>query len=98
MVHEVENIRLLESVGGLKAICDLFKHKDTAKDVKLRILEFLFFYLIPETSGAAKIINSIPRKTTEDKQEMLGKYLSNVNGLVRELHMSKPFGDTNLEW
>lgn len=97
MVRQVENIRRFESLRGLKAVCDTFKHRLTAKEVKLSILEFLFFYLIPETHIVDKD-RTIPRKTTADKQVMLGKYLSNVDGLVRELEVSKPFGSLDLEW
>lgn len=110
LLREVPNIRLFEHMGGLATICTLFKRKETPKDVKLKILEFLFFYLIPETQTRQNVDKSktlyrqtmsrdnVYRLTTEDKQIMLGKYLSNVNGLVRELHESKPFGDMILEW
>ena len=77
--------------------------------LRLRILEFLFFYLIPETyqntnitarhePSSSKTENIQLRRTTEDKQVLLGKYLSNVDGLVHELHTSKPFGDMKHEW
>lgn len=104
LVRDVYNIRKFEQLNGLAVICNLFKNKETVKDVKLRILEFLFFYLIPETRLKEKNINSkhqslqTERKTTEQKQLILGRYLSNVSGLVRELNMSRPFGDMNLEW
>jgi hypothetical protein len=98
MVHEVGNIRLFELLGGLGSICSLFKNKETSKEVKLRILEFLFFYLISETKSKRTVSNQYERKTTEDKQQMLSVHLSNVNGLVREMNMSKPFGDMDLEW
>lgn len=97
MVRQVENIRQFESLKGLKAVCDTFKHRHTTKEVKLSILEFLFFYLIPETHIVDKD-RTVPRKTTAQKQLMLGKYLSNVDGLVRELETSKPFGSLDLEW
>ncbi|KAA8904432.1 hypothetical protein TRICI_005482 [Trichomonascus ciferrii] len=95
MVREVRNIRKFEELDGLLHISTLFKSKEVSKEVKLRILEFLFFYLIPETQ--TNHVRS-DRKTTEEKARMLEKYLSNVSGLVRELNMSKPFGDMNLEW
>lgn len=34
MVREVSAIRRFELVGGLSVICNLFKLKDTSKDVK----------------------------------------------------------------
>lgn len=100
MVHNVSNIRLFEELDGLAAICGLFKRKETSKEVKLKILEFLFFYLVPETQDKEKSehLDGVKRMTTDDKQKMLAQYLSNVNGLVRELYMSKPFGEMDLEW
>lgn len=49
MVHEPRTIRMFELCDGVATMCKLFKPKETPKNVKLRILEFLFFYLIPET-------------------------------------------------
>lgn len=101
LVHNVRNIRLLEQLGGIGKICSLFKQKDTSKDVKLRILEFLFFYLIPESTRQADAEETnrlYERRSTRDKQEILGKYLSNVTNLVREFETSKPFGEMAVEW
>ncbi|KAK9367212.1 cell division protein Cdc14 [Lipomyces kononenkoae] len=110
--------KTFEALDGLESICTLFKRKDTEKEVKLRILEFLFFYLIPEPQATqpsssphrAKIKNTPPGdsgwsdssdvsgnghhiRTTQEKQHMLRKYLSNVDSLVNELRQSKPFGN-----
>lgn len=72
--------------------------------MKLKILEFLYFYLMPEAAGppASDLSpgdkSSPPRKelrmerTTEEKQKMLGEYMSNVEGLVADLRESQPFG------
>jgi large subunit ribosomal protein L3e len=100
MAHEVANIRLFEDLDGLAVICLMFKRKETSKEVKLKILEFLFFYLVPETQRKDRLSHpdGIKRMNTDDKQKLLARYLSNVNGLVRELYMSKPFGDMDLEW
>ncbi|KAK9458855.1 cell division protein Cdc14 [Lipomyces oligophaga] len=48
LVQEWRNVRAFEGLDGLATICTLFKRKDTDKEVKLKILEFLFFYLTPE--------------------------------------------------
>lgn len=94
MVREPANIRIFEECGGLAVIAKLLKDKESAKTVKLRILEFLFFYLIPETKHPDKR----GRKTTDQKAKLLSQHLTNVNGLVRELHTTKPFGELDLEW
>jgi hypothetical protein len=43
------NTRTFEQVDGLLTITSLFKSRDTTQDVKMRTLEFLYFYLMPET-------------------------------------------------
>ncbi|KAK9494409.1 cell division protein Cdc14 [Lipomyces doorenjongii] len=121
LVEEWPNVRTFEALDGLESICTLFKRKDTDKEVKLRILEFLFFYLIPEPQATqssssrmshhhAKTKHASPGdggwsgssnasgnehvvRTTQEKQHMLGKYLSNVESLVNELRQSQPFGN-----
>lgn len=102
MVREVRSIRRFELMGGLEVVSRLFKRKDTPKDVKLRILEFWFFYLVPETQKKplpSHHPNDLDvRRTAEEKRNILGKHLGNVNGLVQELNVSKPFGEMKHEW
>ncbi|GMM34687.1 hypothetical protein DASC09_020120 [Saccharomycopsis crataegensis] len=50
LVRSVKNLRKFETLGGVEITCNLFNKKSTSKEVKLKILEFLFFYLIPETN------------------------------------------------
>jgi len=42
------NARCFERNDGLLAISSLFKSRATSQDVKLRVVEFLYFYLMPE--------------------------------------------------
>ena len=76
----------------------------------MKIVEFLYFYLMPETpiSNSAEV--GPPRspskrvgsaegggrqagtKTTEEKQALLGRHMSNVQDLVEDLRESTPFG------
>ncbi|KAK9473140.1 cell division protein Cdc14 [Dipodascopsis tothii] len=103
LVEEWDNVRTFEALDGLASVCSLFKRKDTEKDVKLKILEFLFFYLVPEPprppEGSVRSLSSVRarRRTTEEKQKMLGKYLSNVESIVHELQQNHPFGDLGLQ-
>ncbi|CUS14134.1 unnamed protein product [Tuber aestivum] len=98
------NTRTFESLDGLATVTSLFKRRDTPREVKLKILEFLYFYLMPEVSSPSA---PTPRaqgerpssrkevrveKTTEEKQKMLGEFMSNVEGLVADLKESQPFG------
>ncbi|PUU78451.1 ribosomal protein L3-domain-containing protein [Tuber borchii] len=97
------NTRTFESLDGLATVTSLFKRRDTPREVKLKILEFLYFYLMPEvaspsaptrTQGERSSSRKEARveKTTEEKQKMLGEFMSNVEGLVADLKESQPFG------
>lgn len=88
----------------------LFKSRGTSRAVKMKIVEFLYFYLMPETpvpNGGEGGLQGSPSKktgsgeggkrqagtkTTEEKQRLLGKHLSNVEDLVEDLRESAPFG------
>jgi hypothetical protein len=121
------NTRTFEAIDGLLTITSLFKSRSTAQQVKLKLLEFLYFYLMPETPtiGAAsapntamglqrspsKLLGAFERRnstvsgseggdenkngtrSTEEKQRMLGRYLSNVEDLVQDLRENAPFAE-----
>lgn len=110
-----QNTRTFEQMDGLLTITSLFKDEETTQGVKVKLLEFLYFYLMPEVPSKdvqrspSKLINAFERRSTsnssdeggdaskkntrsqEEKQYMLGKYLSNVDALVEDLQESAPF-------
>ncbi|KAL2264704.1 hypothetical protein VTJ83DRAFT_7214 [Remersonia thermophila] len=43
------NTRVFEQLDGLLTVTSLFKSRETGRDVKFRLTEFLYFYLTPET-------------------------------------------------
>ncbi|KAK5124730.1 hypothetical protein LTR85_001443 [Meristemomyces frigidus] len=45
-----KNTRTFEAIDGLLTVTSLFKSRSTAKEVKMRTLEFLYFYLMPEAA------------------------------------------------
>ncbi len=47
-------MRVFEQLDGLLTITSLFKSRETGREVKFRLTEFLYFYLTPE-------VPSIPR-------------------------------------
>lgn len=130
--------RAFEAADGLRTVASLFRSKACPTDVRMKIVEFLYFYLMPEpvppvsrpssadamaqAFGAAGTLARLPpaslssmtslahartqsasstlasegasfviakddtlTRSTEDKQRMLGKYLSNVADLVQDL-------------
>ena len=102
-----ENTRTFETLDGLWTVASLFKSRSTSKEVKMKVVEFFYFYLMPEaTSKAVKGHQRAPSKrvgsgdkegkqgatrSTQEKQQMLGKYMSNVAELVQDLQESAPF-------
>ena len=59
----------------------------------MKSVEFLYFYLMPETPyGEEAQGERANTRTTGEKQAFLGKYLSNVEDLVEDLRESAPFG------
>ena len=114
-----QNVRTFEACDGLLVITSLFKTRATSKEVKMRLVEVLYFYLMPEMPPSrisASATNTavlggrgrelvaafdrrretvnvadsgtksgVKTKTTEEKQHLLGKYLSNVNDFVEDL-------------
>ncbi|KAF1832659.1 cell division control protein 14 [Decorospora gaudefroyi] len=110
-----QNTRIFEHMDGLLTVTSLFKDEETTQNVKVKLLEFLYFYLMPEVPvagpqrGPSKLTNAFDRRNSatagddsggttrkhtrsqEEKQYMLGKYLSNVDALVEDLQESAPF-------
>ena len=46
------NARTFEGMDGLLTVTSLLKSRGTAKDVRVRAMEFLSFYLMPEAADA----------------------------------------------
>ncbi|MCJ1389854.1 hypothetical protein MMC18_002711 [Xylographa bjoerkii] len=102
------NTRTFETLDGLLTVTSLFKSRSASREVKMKSVEFFYFYLMPETpadSGLA-IANMHARsgsgskwageegdtKGTEEKQALLGRHLGNVADLVEDLRESAVFG------
>ncbi|PNS16574.1 hypothetical protein CAC42_74 [Sphaceloma murrayae] len=99
-----DNTRTFENMDGLMTVASLFKSRVTTKEVKLKAVEFFYFYLMPESApraakGSQNSGSSMgsadgkpsKTKTTDEKQQMLGKYMSNVAELVEDLQEAAPF-------
>lgn len=67
-----QNVRVFEQLDGLLTVTSLFKSRETGREVKFRLTEFLYFYLTPETpsipraaearSGPAALLQPSPSK------------------------------------
>lgn len=111
-------------MDGLLTVTSLFNSEETTQNVKLKLLEFLYFYLMPEAPvpsvsapntavglqrSPSKLVGAFDRRSStisgddgggatkknirsqEEKQHMLGRYLSNVDALVQDLQETAPF-------
>ncbi|ODV95455.1 hypothetical protein PACTADRAFT_50175 [Pachysolen tannophilus NRRL Y-2460] len=54
LVRNVPTLRFFEKLDGPKLICKIFIEHSASKKLRFKSLEFLFFYLIPETQNDSK--------------------------------------------
>ncbi|KAH7149396.1 cell division protein Cdc14 [Dactylonectria estremocensis] len=59
LIDTPRNTRTFEDLDGLLTVTSLFKSRSTAREVKVKLVEFLYFYLMPE-------MPSIPRAEQRD--------------------------------
>ncbi|KAM0420810.1 hypothetical protein ACHAPT_011340 [Fusarium lateritium] len=59
LIDTPRNTRTFEGLDGLLTVTSLFKSRSTAREVKVKLIEFLYFYLMPESP-------SIPRADQRD--------------------------------
>ncbi|KAJ4503500.1 hypothetical protein HRR83_008964 [Exophiala dermatitidis] len=52
LLDQPQNTRTFETIDGLLVVTSLFKSRSTSREVKLKLVEFLYFYLMPETPAA----------------------------------------------
>ncbi|RYP56607.1 hypothetical protein DL771_011728 [Monosporascus sp. 5C6A] len=52
LIDTPQNTRTFENLDGLLTITSLFRSRGTSRDVKLKLVEFLYFYLMPEVPSA----------------------------------------------
>ncbi|KAK4164816.1 cell division protein Cdc14 [Cladorrhinum sp. PSN259] len=74
-----QNMRVFEQLDGLLTITSLFKSRETGREVKFRLTEFLYFYLTPETptvpkaNGQQKLLAQSPSKVAAKVLGVNGK-------------------------
>jgi len=72
------NTRTFENLDGLLTITSLFKSRETSREVKLKLVEFLYFYLMPETPSipAANSTVSVPALLQRSPSKLGGAFRS----------------------
>jgi hypothetical protein len=48
MIDTPQNTRTFENLDGLLTVTSLFRSRGTSRDVKLKLMEFIYVYLMPE--------------------------------------------------
>jgi hypothetical protein len=65
-----QNTRIFEHMDGLLTVTSLFKDDETTQNVKVKLLEFLYFYLMPEVPvtspkrSPSKLSNAFDRRNS----------------------------------
>ncbi|EIN10961.1 CDC14-domain-containing protein [Punctularia strigosozonata HHB-11173 SS5] len=62
-------IRAFEACNGIQAVVKILKRSGTAREVRMKCLEFLYFYLMDETNPSATVAES--SSTADDLQQVL---------------------------
>lgn len=60
LLDQPANTRTFEALDGLLTVTSLFKMRATSREVKLKLVEFLYFYLMPETPALPSVAASAP--------------------------------------
>ena len=63
-----QNTRTFEVLDGLLTVTSLFKSRGTSREVKMKVVEFFYFYLMPETpvgSNLAANANGLQRSPSK---------------------------------
>lgn len=90
LIDTPSNTRTFEGLDGLLTVTSLFKSRSTAREVKLKLVEFLYFYLMPETP-------SIPRADQRDSvPAMLQRSPSKLAGAFTAADMRRKRSDGDM--
>jgi hypothetical protein len=76
LIDTPQNARTFEKVEGLLAVTSSFKSRETTKQVKLKVVEFLYFYLMPETPSipSANGTTSVPQMLQRSPSKLAGAF------------------------
>ncbi|TAQ86016.1 hypothetical protein B7494_g5671 [Chlorociboria aeruginascens] len=80
------NTRTFEALDGLLTITSLFKSRETSREVKLKLVEFLYFYLMPETPSipSASATTSVPVMLQRSPSKLAGAFSRTDTGEGRK--------------
>ncbi|RCI09151.1 hypothetical protein L249_1560 [Ophiocordyceps polyrhachis-furcata BCC 54312] len=70
------NTRTFEALDGLLTVTSLFKSRSTTREVKLKLVEFLYCYLMPETPSIPRADqrDSVPAMMQRSPSKLVGAF------------------------
>lgn len=76
LMSSPQNTRTFENLDGLLTITSLFKSRETSREVKLKLVEFLYFYLMPEVPSipSANGTVSVPGVLQRSPSKLAGAF------------------------
>lgn len=84
LLDSPDNTRTFEELDGLLTVTSLFKLRATSREVKLKLVEFLYFYLMPETPSTPVVVSApntgIPQQQRRSNK-LSGALSRSVNGI-----------------
>jgi len=93
------NTRTFEDLDGLLTITSLFKSRETSREVKLKLVEFLYFYLMPESPSipSASATVSVPALIQRSPSKLAGAFNRTDTGAGRKRAESEDEGIRSTE-
>ncbi|ORY63036.1 cell division control protein 14 [Pseudomassariella vexata] len=96
LIDTPQNTRTFENLDGLLTVTSLFKSRSTSREVKLKLVEFLYFYLMPEVPS---IPSATPRGNVpallQRSPSKLAKAFSTMSGPNGERRDSRSRADSD---
>ncbi|KAJ4396248.1 hypothetical protein N0V93_000467 [Gnomoniopsis smithogilvyi] len=85
LLETPRNTRTFEQLDGLLTVSSIFKSRSTARDVKFKTMEFLYFYLMPETPSVSRTNSPLQRSPTSKLGRPVRMHTEDVNELSETL-------------
>ncbi|GAA6038475.1 hypothetical protein JCM8097_004585 [Rhodosporidiobolus ruineniae] len=87
LVDRPENMRIFEEIGGLASAVKILKDKAVSQVVRIKVLEILYYYLLPESSPE----NGTPRDTNSSISSAMSTFGSHTADLPNLLASAADF-------
>ncbi|KAG5977538.1 hypothetical protein E4U55_006687 [Claviceps digitariae] len=76
LIDTPSNTRTFEGLDGLLTVTSLFKSRSTSREVKMKLVEFLYCYLMPETPSIPRAdqLDSVPSMLQRSPSKLVGAF------------------------